>query len=72
MESHLVIYAFSQETAAPMTLREDLRRERRMLWLMLSKAAVGLRRMLRPESEEEEVGGDFMVKLLYRIIYSPI
>ena len=50
-----VRYDYSQERAVPVTLRDDSRRERRMLWLMVSKAAVRSRRMrtLRwPESEE--------------------
>ena len=48
-------YDLSQVSAVPVMLREDSRRERRMEWLMVSKAAVRSRRMriVRcPESEE--------------------
>ena len=51
----LVRYDLNQERAVPVMLRDDSRRERRMVWLMVSKAAVRSRRrrMLRwPESEE--------------------
>ena len=50
-----VRYDLSQVKAEPVMLREDSRRERRMVWLMLSKAAVRSRimRMLRwPKSDE--------------------
>ena len=49
-----VRYDFSQERAEPVMLRDDSKRERRMEWLMVSKAAVSRRRrMLRwPVSEE--------------------
>ena len=40
-----VRYDFNQERAVPVMLREDSRRERRMAWLMVSKAAVRSRRM---------------------------
>lgn len=40
-------YNLSQEREIPVMLREDLTRERRTVWFMVSKEAVG---------EEEEVG----------------
>lgn len=40
-----VRYDWSQERAVLVILREDSRRERRMVWLIVSKAAVRSRRM---------------------------
>ena len=37
----------NQESVVPVMLREDPRQERRMEWLMVSKAAVRSRRMQR-------------------------
>lgn len=53
-----VRYDLNQERAVPVMLREDSRQERRMVWLMVLKAAVRsrMRRILTwPESEERRL-----------------
>lgn len=47
-----VRYHFSQDRAVPPMLREDSGQERRLMWLMASKAAVRMRMLRSPKSEK--------------------